>query len=78
MFMEQVNIGEIIRHELRNRKLTASWLATRLCCTRTNIYKIFKRTSIDSELLLRISNAIGVDLFRHYTDQFTFPAGRRP
>ncbi len=65
--MEQVNIGEIIRHELRRKRLTASWLATRLCCTRTNIYKIFKRTSIDTELLLRISNAIDTDLFSHYT-----------
>lgn len=72
--MEQVNIGEIIRHELQSRKLTASWLAAHLCCTRTNIYKIFKRSSIDTELLLRISNAIGSDLFRHYTVQLTFPA----
>lgn len=67
--MKQTNIGEVIRQELLQRGLTATWLADSLCCTRTNIYKIFKRTSIDTELLLRISNALETDLFIHYTNR---------
>ena len=67
--MEQVNIGEVIRQELMQKGLTATWLAESLCCTRTNIYKIFKRMSIDTELLLRISNALETDLFVHYTNR---------
>ena len=62
-------IGTLIREELRVQRKTAVWLADELGCNRSNIYKIFNRRSIDSELLLRISNALGRNFFQPYLDR---------
>ena len=45
------------------------WLARKLECNRTNVYKIFHRSSIDAALLLRISNILKRDFFEEYTSQ---------
>ena len=63
------SIGTLIREELRAQRKTAVWLADELGCNRSNIYKIFNRRSIDSELLLRISNALGRNFFQPYLDR---------
>lgn len=42
---------------------TPGWLAKKINCDRTNIYKIFQRPSIDTELLARISKALDYDFF---------------
>ena len=39
------------------------WFADKLCCTRRNIYKIFKRENIDVLLLKRISEVLDHDFF---------------
>lgn len=62
-------IGKIISDELRRRQKTAVWLADALGCNRSNIYKIFNRQSLDAELLLRISNALGHNFFQPYIDR---------
>ncbi|MCF0201344.1 MAG: XRE family transcriptional regulator [Bacteroidales bacterium] len=59
-------IGKIIQDELRNQERSVTWLARKLNCDRTNIYNIFKRHSIDSELLLRICVAMNVNFFDYY------------
>ena len=61
-----IHIGQAIEHVLREQGRSASWLAKQLHCDRTNIYKIFKRASIDTVLLQRISAALDVDFFRLY------------
>ncbi len=62
----EVHIGEIIRRQLAQRKLTGTWLAEKMSLDRTTIYKIFRKKSIDSDLLLRISLAVGYDFFEIY------------
>ena len=42
------------------------WLSRKLNCNRTNVYKIFNRTSIDTELLLKISNVLKRNFFEPY------------
>ncbi len=42
---------------------TPGWLAKKINCDRTNVYKIFQRPSIDTELLSRISKALDYDFF---------------
>lgn len=46
---------------------SASWLAQQICCERRNVYKIYSRASLDTELLLRISRALNHDFFRYYS-----------
>ncbi len=55
---------------------TARWLAEQLSTDRTNIYKIFRKASIDTALLLRISAALGTDFFRLLSDDLNLPPRR--
>lgn len=41
-----------------------------LHCDRTNVYKIFQKSSIDSSMLYRISCILGYDFFTEYTQSF--------
>jgi len=60
------HIGEIIKEELHRQGRSVTWLARKLYCDRTNVYNIFKRQSIDTETLLRISSILGHDFFSYY------------
>lgn len=59
-----VHIGKQIEAELRRQERSVSWMARKLCCDRSNIYDIFKRPSIDTLLLLRISRILGHNFFK--------------
>lgn len=63
-----VHIGEEIRKELHRQERTISWFARKLFCDRSNVYDIFKRKSIDTDLLMRISNILEYDFFSYYTN----------
>lgn len=66
--MSQIFIGKCIEDELRRQERSVVWLARKLNCNRTNVYKIFHRASVDSELLLKISNVLKVNFFQQYID----------
>ncbi|NBJ08184.1 XRE family transcriptional regulator [Duncaniella freteri] len=58
-----VHIGQLIHQELLRQERTPAWLARKINCQRPNIYYIFSQPSINTELLERISRALGVDFF---------------
>ena len=64
------HIGKLIAQELRHQERTVSWFARNLCCERTNVYDIFKRRSIDTQMLLRISNILGHNFFLYYEKEY--------
>lgn len=43
------------------------WFAAKLSCDRTNVYKIFARPSIDTQLLFRISVILNRNFFAEYS-----------
>ena len=61
-----MHIGNLIKEELERQERTVSWFARKLCCDRSNIYKLFKRSTIDTELLLRVSKILNYDFFELY------------
>ncbi len=65
-----VQIGEIIKKEFHEHCINQAKFARLIGCSGGNINKIFGRNSIDTELLLRISLAIGVNLFEPYNKMF--------
>ena len=65
-----IHIGRIIESAMRSQGRSPSWLATQICCNRDNIYKIFRRQHIDTDLLLKISVALNIDFFQYYVDAF--------
>ncbi len=64
---EPVNIGKIIESELRRQERTVTWLSRKIHCDRRNVYDIFLRTSIDTDLLYKLSIALNTDFFAYFS-----------
>lgn len=69
-----IHIGNIIKKQFDAQGCTVSWLAKQLCCDRTNIYSIFKRESIDTALLEKISIILNHDFFKYYSRDINLDA----
>lgn len=63
-----IHIGDLIRQELIRQDRTPTWLARKINCERTNVYDIFERTSINTDLLVKISEILECDFFARYSD----------
>lgn len=64
---ESVNIGKIIEAELRRQERTVTWLSRKIHCDRRNVYDIFSRSSIDTDLLYKLSMALNTDFFAYFS-----------
>lgn len=62
-----VFIGKIIEDELRRQGHTVTWLSRQINCDRRNVYHIFSRNCIDTELLLRLCKVLDTDFFAYYS-----------
>lgn len=60
---ESTNIGQIIETVFNESGMTVSELARQLHCERTNVYTIFKRRTVDVELLAKLSIALNHNFF---------------
>lgn len=64
-----IHVGQEIRRRLEEKNCTVVWLAQQLSCSRTNMYKIFEKPHLDSEMLLRISVVLDYDFFALLSNQ---------
>lgn len=62
-------IKEVFDHQPKTHDI--EWFASQLNCRRNNIYNIFKRPTIDVELLFQISRILKHDFFRDLTTELT-------
>ena len=62
--------GQLIEHTLHSQGRTVTWFAKQLCCTRPNIYKIFRKSNIDMQLLWRISDILNHNFFKDLSADF--------
>ena len=65
-----IHIGQLIREQLKADQRSASWLAREIGCTRNHVYKIFSKSSLDSDLIFCISKAMNFNFFQYYTMAF--------
>ncbi len=67
-----MHIGNLIREKLANepKSHTVTWFAKCLNCHRVNVYDIFTRRTIDTELLWRISTILNYNFFQEIADDF--------
>lgn len=63
-----VNIGQCIKEELERQERTVSWLARKLNCHRSVVYRIFNKNSIDTGMLKSVSEILNHDFFKVYSD----------
>lgn len=62
--------GRLIACELKRQRRPVSWLAEKLYCDRSNVYRLLQKSSLDSNLLLRISNILRCDFFAAYSKAY--------
>ena len=62
-----IHIGQLIKDQLKHDQRSASWLAREIGCTRNHVYKVFRKPSLDTDLLLCISKAMHFNFFQYYT-----------
>ena len=66
--MEQpFHIGQLIQAQLKADQRSVGWLAREIGCSRNHLYKVFRKPSLDGELLLRISMAMNFNFFQYYS-----------
>ena len=70
MLLLGLSIVSVSCSTLRKDQRSVGWLAREIHCTRNNVYKIFNKPSLDSDLILRISNAMNFNFFQYYTIEF--------
>lgn len=68
-----INIGERIQEELVQQERSISWLARKLNCNRTSVYRILKKNSIDTALLSQISLILNHDFFQELSYNMMHP-----
>ncbi|WP_366926729.1 helix-turn-helix domain-containing protein [uncultured Bacteroides sp.] len=62
-----MHIGQLIFQKMKERHISVVDLAKKMNCSRTNIYKIFEKESIDTQLLFRFSIILDFDFFNCYS-----------
>jgi plasmid maintenance system antidote protein VapI len=67
---KKIPIGELIYKKLNEERRSVAWLAEKISCNRSTVYKIFRKTFIDTELLLQISLILDYDFFSYYSHIF--------
>ncbi len=67
--MNTIHIGHKIQEVFEATEHSISWFAKKLNFDRSNIYSIFNRKSIDTDLLFEISEILHYDFFSIYKPQ---------
>lgn len=63
-----IHVGKLIEKTLHEQGRSVTWFAMQLCCTRPNVYKIFRKENIDIHLLWRISCILNHNFFKDISD----------
>lgn len=62
-------IGQLIKSELLKQERSVAWFSRKIHLDRSNVYRLFQKNSIDTDLLRRISQVLGRDFFALYSDE---------
>ena len=66
---EKIHIGKMISDKMKEEGRSAHWLAQKLSCSRSNIYKIYEKSNMDIIQLLHISRILHHDFFNDISIQ---------
>ncbi len=65
-FGSMMHIGKLIKEQVHKKKWSVSEFAQKINTNRNNVYNIFTRQSIDTQLLFTISTVLEDDFFQYY------------
>lgn len=63
--MKDVHVGKLVQTVFQRSGLKMTAFADRMETTRQNVYKIFQRESLSTDLLFRLSEELDYDFFLH-------------
>ena len=66
----ELHIGNLIKSELVKQGRSITWLSLQVNCTRENLYKVFRRPWIYTDLLFEISRALNHDFFKDCSEYY--------
>lgn len=69
-------IGILIREELLAQERSVAWFARKIHLDRSNVYRLFQKNSVDTDLLRRISQVLGRDFFAVYSESISADSRR--
>lgn len=64
-----IHVGKLIQATLKQQGRSVTWFSEQLCCSRTNIYLIYKKKYVDIELLVRISKVLNINFFQYIANE---------
>jgi hypothetical protein len=64
-----MHIGQAIRKRMHELGKSVVCFSRELPCSRANVYLIFEKSTIDTELLMRISILLDYDFFALYSKE---------
>ena len=64
----RIHVGKLIKERLKEEGKSVVWLAQELGCHRTNVYNIFEKSSLDTNILRRISIIMQYNFFEYLQD----------
>jgi predicted transcriptional regulator len=67
---QYIDIGASIKKRMDEKGLKPVWLAEKLNCTSSNIFKLFKKPDIGMRMLLDISRALEFNFFTSSSQLF--------
>jgi len=67
---EYPHIGKMIKAELKRQGRSAVWLATQLNYGADNVYKIFQRNHLATDVLWKISEVLNHNFFSDLSGSF--------
>lgn len=75
--MKNIHIGEIIKQKFEESQMSAADFARQIHHARSTVYDIFRRKSIDIDLLLRISEVLEYNFIEKVYLHPAYPVARR-
>jgi hypothetical protein len=69
-----IHIGSLIKARAKSMRIGPTELGAKIETSKQNVYGIFKRKSIDTDLLMRISFALDHDFFQHLSTSVQIPS----
>lgn len=72
-FVYMVHIGQKIKEVFESKGMTVVEFAKRINTSRENVYGIYKRKTLDVELLFKISEVLEYNFFQYYINPVFSP-----
>jgi len=67
MEKEILNMGKLIKEELKRQDQTIAWLARKISSDRSNFHKLLNKYDISHDKLQKISKILKHDFFKYYS-----------